>query len=128
MSDMAEWRRLPDGRWEKINPDGTRSILWGVAGSGQPAKEGTVEQVDHPSGRMDAIVRPGPVSVGIGATGFGPKPDDFVREPDALNIDLAELEEALVKAISEGKVRYEMIDGKRAKVNFEDFRRWLNGL
>lgn len=112
-------RRLRDGSWEVINEDGTRSIVWGVASTGQVANEGTAELVDHADGSRDAIVRPQPVNTRAAA-------GDFVKE--TLEVDLSELEKQLHRALVEGKVRYKRLSDGRALVDFDDFKRWVNGL
>lgn len=123
MVNPRPWKRLPDGTWEKINEDGTRDRMWGRASSGEIAPEGRAYIKDHPSGRQDALVRPSPVSVSASTSA------DFVKEPpDELRVDLEQLERALVQAIANGEIRYKRRPDGSAQVEFEDFRRWINGL
>lgn len=68
------WSRKRDGTLQRVNPDDTKSTVWGVAGSGQRSKSGVVKLTEHKSGRVDAHVTPEPVSLAVGV-GSKPRPD-----------------------------------------------------
>jgi hypothetical protein len=59
---VSYWRRRRDGAWTRV-VDGKKETLWGMASTGRMASQGSVTQIEHPSGRVDAVVRPEPVSL-----------------------------------------------------------------
>lgn len=122
---MKSYKRLPDGSYEIINNDGTRSILWGKAATGQTAQQGTVEFVDHPDGRRDVIARPQPTTLQT-RNAWLPTPTDFQKEEPPLQVDLEQIEAALSNALRKGQVKYSMRPDGTAIVDFEDFKRWVN--
>lgn len=113
-------KRRRDGSWEVVNEDGTRSIVWGVASTGQKAKEGTAELVDHADGSRDAIVRPEPASLGV-------RSGDFVREE--IHLDLTQLEQQIMQAVRTGQLKTRPNpNGKGRIVDPRDFQAWVAGL
>ncbi len=120
--EPLSYKRLPDGSWEVIYDDGTRSIIWGVAGSGQIAKQGLVEFIQHADGSQDAVVTPQPSGLAAGPTG-APSSKDFQRED--LSVDLSEFQQALIHAMKTGKVKYTMLAEGKAQVDFASFQKWV---
>lgn len=113
-------KRHKDGSWEVVNPDGTRSFVWGVASTGQVSKEGTAELVDHADGRKDAIVRPQPAAVGL-------RSGDFVKEE--IHLDLSALETQIRAAVQNGTLKTRPApNGQGRIVDPRDFQAWVAGL
>lgn len=119
-------KRKKDGSLEVVNDDGTRSFIWGVASTGQVARQGIAELVDHADGSKDAIVRPQPVNTGI-RSGYEKRPDDFTL--DDFQLDLSALAEQITAAVRSGRLKTRPApDGKGRIVDPRDFQKWVAGL